>query len=265
VVRLVWPSSLLTCLRVWFPPRQAARGSSPPRDMACPLLTTSKRRADLHEFAREGGTEKLAPAGDTPSGLKDRFEWLCCSVASTCAGCRRFDSAQGRPERRRGTGVSPGGSHASGAGTEASTAPSKAEAWRTADGGACRAPACGCSSCRKAETVQRLAGFKNGEYRVLVATDIAARGIDVEDLGHVISRRLPAGAGGRPLGSAARHAVDVDIPRLARCRLTARCCGGPGNGPPRVDRVSRSAPRLVTSRSGESTFYLHTWNVPKTV
>jgi len=36
-----------------------------------------------------------------------------------------------------------------------------------------------------------LAGFKNGQYRVLVATDIAARGIDIEALGHVINFDVP--------------------------------------------------------------------------
>jgi len=36
-----------------------------------------------------------------------------------------------------------------------------------------------------------LAGFKDGTYRVLVATDIAARGIDVEDLGHVVNFDVP--------------------------------------------------------------------------
>lgn len=36
-----------------------------------------------------------------------------------------------------------------------------------------------------------LAGFKSGRYRVLVATDIAARGIDVEALGHVINFDVP--------------------------------------------------------------------------
>ena len=37
-----------------------------------------------------------------------------------------------------------------------------------------------------------LAGFKSGQFRVLVATDIAARGIDVEALGHVINFDVPA-------------------------------------------------------------------------
>ena len=36
-----------------------------------------------------------------------------------------------------------------------------------------------------------LAGFKSGEIRVLVATDIAARGIDVDDISHVINYDLP--------------------------------------------------------------------------
>jgi len=36
-----------------------------------------------------------------------------------------------------------------------------------------------------------LAGFKSGKFRVLVATDIAARGIDVEELGHVVNFDVP--------------------------------------------------------------------------
>ncbi len=36
-----------------------------------------------------------------------------------------------------------------------------------------------------------LAGFKTGHYRVLVATDIAARGIDIEALGHVVNFDVP--------------------------------------------------------------------------
>ncbi|MCU1227356.1 MAG: rhlE 1 [Acidobacteria bacterium] len=36
-----------------------------------------------------------------------------------------------------------------------------------------------------------LAGFKSGKYRILVATDIAARGIDVEALSHVVNFDVP--------------------------------------------------------------------------
>ena len=39
-----------------------------------------------------------------------------------------------------------------------------------------------------------LAGFKDGSYQVLVATDIAARGIDVESLGHVVNFDVPMAA-----------------------------------------------------------------------
>ncbi len=38
---------------------------------------------------------------------------------------------------------------------------------------------------------QALAGFKSGELRALVATDIAARGIDIDDLPHVVNYEIP--------------------------------------------------------------------------
>jgi ATP-dependent RNA helicase RhlE len=43
----------------------------------------------------------------------------------------------------------------------------------------------------QAQRTAALEGFKNGKYRVLVATDIAARGIDVEALGHVVNFDVP--------------------------------------------------------------------------
>jgi ATP-dependent RNA helicase RhlE len=41
------------------------------------------------------------------------------------------------------------------------------------------------------QRTEALAGFKSGKYQVLVATDIAARGIDVTALGHVINFDVP--------------------------------------------------------------------------
>jgi ATP-dependent RNA helicase RhlE len=41
------------------------------------------------------------------------------------------------------------------------------------------------------QRTQALAGFKRGQHRVLVATDIAARGIDVEALSHVVNFDVP--------------------------------------------------------------------------
>ena len=42
------------------------------------------------------------------------------------------------------------------------------------------------------QRTKALAGFKAGDFQVLVATDIAARGIDVEALGHVVNFDVPA-------------------------------------------------------------------------
>ncbi len=44
----------------------------------------------------------------------------------------------------------------------------------------------------QSQRTRALAGFKAGEFRVLVATDIAARGLDIESLGHVVNFDLPA-------------------------------------------------------------------------
>ncbi|MBB6098641.1 ATP-dependent RNA helicase RhlE [Deinobacterium chartae] len=44
----------------------------------------------------------------------------------------------------------------------------------------------------QAQRVAALEGFKSGKYQVLVATDIAARGIDISALGHVVNFDVPA-------------------------------------------------------------------------
>jgi ATP-dependent RNA helicase RhlE len=43
----------------------------------------------------------------------------------------------------------------------------------------------------QAQRTQALAGFKEGYYRVLVATDIAARGLDIPGITHVLNFELP--------------------------------------------------------------------------
>jgi ATP-dependent RNA helicase RhlE len=62
-------------------------------------------------------------------------------------------------------------------------------------------------------------GFRSGRYRVLVATDIAARGLDIERIGHVINYEVPAsvdtyvhrvGRTGR--AEAAGHAITLIAP-----------------------------------------------------
>ena len=79
--------------------------------------------------------------------------------------------------------------------------------------------------------------FRDGQARVLVATDIAARGIDVDSVSHVINYELPnepenyvhrigrtarAGAGGAAIAfcDAAERAYLRDIEKLIKRRLT---------------------------------------------
>jgi ATP-dependent RNA helicase RhlE len=81
-----------------------------------------------------------------------------------------------------------------------------------------------------------LAGFRDGETRVLIATDIAARGIDVADVSHVINFELPnvpedyvhrigrtarAGNAGIAVAfcSGEERAYLRDIEKLTRCAL----------------------------------------------
>jgi ATP-dependent RNA helicase RhlE len=81
-----------------------------------------------------------------------------------------------------------------------------------------------------------LEGFKDGTYRVLIATDIAARGIDVAEIGHVVNFDLPhvaedyvhrvgrtarAAASGRASSFAAPEEKDLlrGIERLTRVEL----------------------------------------------
>ncbi|MCP2937496.1 C-terminal helicase domain-containing protein, partial [Salmonella enterica subsp. enterica serovar Typhimurium] len=44
------------------------------------------------------------------------------------------------------------------------------------------------------QRTEALEAFKNGSVRVLVATDVAARGLDIEDLPFVINFELPHNA-----------------------------------------------------------------------
>lgn len=46
----------------------------------------------------------------------------------------------------------------------------------------------------QSQRTRALENFKRGQYRVLVATDIAARGIDIAQLGHVINYDVPLAA-----------------------------------------------------------------------
>lgn len=100
-----------------------------------------------------------------------------------------------------------------------------------------------------------LADFKDGRVRVLVATDIAARGLDIEQLPHVVNYELPqvaedyvhrigrtgrAGAAGQAISlvSSDERSMLVSIERLLNRRLTSEIVAGfepVENGPEEVD------------------------------
>ncbi len=50
------------------------------------------------------------------------------------------------------------------------------------------------SDINQTDRMKALAGFKSGEFQILVATDVAARGIDVSGVSHVINYRVPENA-----------------------------------------------------------------------
>lgn len=50
------------------------------------------------------------------------------------------------------------------------------------------------SDIRQTDRMKALKGFKSEEFDILVATDVAARGIDISDVSHVINYRVPENA-----------------------------------------------------------------------
>jgi ATP-dependent RNA helicase RhlE len=115
-----------------------------------------------------------------------------------------------------------------------------------------------------------LDAFKAGTSRVLVATDVASRGIDVDGISHVINFELPstpesyvhrigrtgrAGAVGQAVSfcDPEERGLLADIERLIRCRLTTNpsLSGRPAEGAPRpaVSPEELAPPRPARSQS----------------
>jgi ATP-dependent RNA helicase RhlE len=61
----------------------------------------------------------------------------------------------------------------------------------------------------QSQRIRALEGFRDGEHRVLVATDIAARGIDVEGISHVVNFDVP-------------HEAEVYVHRVGRTARAQR-------------------------------------------
>jgi ATP-dependent RNA helicase RhlE len=109
-----------------------------------------------------------------------------------------------------------------------------------------------------------LAGFRDGQTRVLVATDIAARGIDVDGVSHVINFELPnvpedyvhrvgrtarAGAAGTAIAfcSDEERPYLRDIEKLTRCSLRAIPSKIPAA---RNDSIERQAKATLSRDAG---------------
>jgi ATP-dependent RNA helicase RhlE len=118
-----------------------------------------------------------------------------------------------------------------------------------------------------------LAAFRSGEIRTLVATDIAARGIDVDGISHVVNFDLPnipetyvhrigrtarAGADGVAISLCAGEEMAYlrDIEKLIRITLPREDRRTPGHRDtapaPSQNRGSRSAPHRSAARTNEA-------------
>src|ERR1700683_1482680 len=119
-----------------------------------------------------------------------------------------------------------------------------------------------------------LAAFRSGEIRTLVATDIAARGIDVDGISHVVNFDLPnipetyvhrigrtarAGADGVAISLVAggeEMAYLRDIEKLIRIALPKEDRRTPGHRDaapaPAQNRGARSAPRVHSGRANDA-------------
>jgi ATP-dependent RNA helicase RhlE len=99
----------------------------------------------------------------------------------------------------------------------------------------------------QAQRRMALDGFKDGSYRVLVATDIAARGIDVAEIGHVVNFDLP-------------HVAEDYVHRVGRtARASASGRASSFTSPEErellqaIERLTRVAiPRAEVPRDGET-------------
>ncbi len=117
-----------------------------------------------------------------------------------------------------------------------------------------------------------LAGFKDGKVRVLVATDIAARGLDIDQLPHVVNYEIPnvpedyvhrigrTGRAGRQglavsLVSGGEHGLFEDIRRLVKISIPTEVVEGydpieqPARQLTQVSKAPKPArPRVATSQ-----------------
>ena len=127
-----------------------------------------------------------------------------------------------------------------------STAPTR---WRAACGAPASRPRRSTATRAQSQRQTALDGFKAGRTRVLVATDVAARGIDVDDITHVVNFDLPNEPESlrpphRPHRAGRRRRHRHLVLRFQRARAPSRHRGpdpsAPGDrGPPQPERRNR--------------------------
>ena len=126
----------------------------------------------------------------------------------------------------------------------------------------------------QAQRTQALAGFKSGRFQVLVATDIAARGIDIDALSHVVNFDVPALPEDyiHRVGRTARAEERAATPpwsRRARRRISARSSApsAPGSRGRRfrtsITASGRRAPRNPARRSPRGHAGPAGWRAPE--
>ncbi|SFP94535.1 ATP-dependent RNA helicase RhlE [Nitrosomonas cryotolerans] len=146
------------------------------------------------------------------------------------------------------------------------------------------------------QRTQALADFKQGIVRILVATDIAARGLDIEDLSHVINFELPnnpedyvhrigrtgrAGTKGNAISlvSEEENQLLIGIEKLLKIKLSVETIDGfeqknsrnlvPSAGNSHADKPPHERNKIIqkkirTSRHGDETRSAVRSNVNKT-
>ena len=106
------------------------------------------------------------------------------------------------------------------------------------------------------ERTTALEGFKTGDIRVLVATDVAARGLDIEDLPVVVNFELPwnpqdyihrIGRTGRAGRRPARRSRSCASTRSTCCAASSGCSSGPSRGRSRTGSSPTGTPRRARS------------------
>ena len=101
---------------------------------------------------------------------------------------------------------------------------------------------------------QALRGFQEGYYRVLVATDVAARGIHVEGISHVVNYDLPQVPGGLhspgwPHGTRGRSRNGFDLRHTLRARRRCAHRAHPRHPAGAAPCVARRSPRAEADGS----------------